>query len=625
MAFKIGFCYLHSEDVGDVDLALDYFSSAQEHINKRYKDNFKEQEAPIEVEYYLGVCYRLKADYGNAITHFKAYRTSSKRNMKTLTDELIDREIKSCEYSMTNPPEKFNVKRYIFDVTIPEGQFLRCPVVSGNDSVFVYTLGTQNIYPPDINTDREVYHLPVDDIYYSVWKNDKWTDPELISKQINMNGYTMPVSLSYDGTKLLLIHDDKDNGNIYMSELKNNSWTSAKKLNKNINTRKWESHAFMTKDSEKLYFTSARKGGYGGLDLWVSHINDEGEWDEPENLGEHVNTEYHEELPFIIEKGNQIFFGSEAHDNMGGFDMFVSVFDSIENNWPSPINLGSPYNTVGNDLAYVVTFHDKFIYCPQNSNKRRKGISGSDCFSLRMPYEDKIVTLKGQIFIPELSNIIPSDLIIAAIDKNTGDTITVVSPDIDGKFTIDDLKAGKVTLITMASESVKKQTVEVIVPKDYKEIEYPLDIYLESQEIALADTKETDAIALTIKNIFFNFDKYNIRDEFLQNLNSLASYMVNHPELVIEIQGNCDYYGTDSYNMWLGRMRAQSILSYLAQKGVEKDNMSVISYGETKPIAKSIKSDDSRKYNRRAMIVVKTDTKEISVEEIVIPEEFQIQ
>jgi outer membrane protein OmpA-like peptidoglycan-associated protein len=310
---------------------------------------------------------------------------------------------------------------------------------------------------------------------------------------------------------------------------------------------------------------------------------------------------------------------------MGGFDMFVSVFDSVENNWPNPLNLGSPYNTVGNDLAYVVTFHDKFIYCPQNSNKRRVGISGSDCFSLRMPYEDKIVTLKGSIFIPELSNIIPSDLIVVAIDKNTGDTITIVSPDIDGKFTINDLKVGKITLVAMTSESVETQVIEVVVPKDYKEIEYSLDIYLEAKEIALVDTKETEAIALTVKNIFFNFDKYNIRNEFVQNLNSLASYMIVHPELVIEIQGYCDYYGTDSYNMWLGRMRAQSILSYLVQKGVEKNNMSIISYGESNPIAKSIKSDDSRKYNRRAMIVVKTDTKEISVEEIVIPEEFQIQ
>lgn len=627
MAFKMGFCYLHTENVDDIELAIEYLGLAQEHIDESYKDKFSETMAPPETEYYLGVANRLQGNYDQAIAHFKAYKAFTKRNMKTLSEELIDREIQACEFSTSNPPEKFNVKIYNFDIEIPDGKYLRCPVVSGNDSVFVYTLGTQNIYPPDINTDRDVYHIPMDDIYYSTWENETWTSPKRISDDLKLSGYTMPVSLSFNGEVLLLVHDNNDNGNIYMSEFKDGKWSAAKKLNKNINSRKWESHAFLSKEADKLYFTSARKGGEGDLDLYVSEMTDEGNWGTAKNIGDNLNTSFHEEVPFLVDNGNQLYFGSEGHGNMGGFDMFVSVYDSVENEWGEPINLGYPYNTVGNDLAYIVTFHNKFIYCPQNSNKRRDGISGSDCFSLRMPYEGKLVALNGQVFIPESNNIIPEDLIIAAIDKETGDTINTVHPDEDGKFVIEDITTGKVTLIAMTSDYVKDQTIEVMIPKDFADSEYPLDIYLDASELALREAETEVEIAIVIKHVLFDFDKYNVKSEFEQNLNSLADFMKEHADFKIEIQGHTDHYGSSNYNKWLGKMRAQSIKSYLTQKGVDPDNLTIVSFGEEHPIAKQLDTDNARKFNRRAMLTLKTEIEDITVEleEIPVPEEYKIQ
>jgi outer membrane protein OmpA-like peptidoglycan-associated protein len=627
MAFKVGFCYLHTEKVNDIELAIDYLSEAQPHIDKNYKDKFQEKAAPPETEYYLGVAHRLKADYSKAIDHFKAYKSYDKRNLKTLTDELIDKEIQSCEFSQSNPPEKYQVEIYNFDVEIPEGQYLRCPVISGNDSVFVYTLGTQNVYPPDVNTDRELYYLPVDDIFYSTWENNQWSKPKKISDDLNLQGFTMPTSLSFDGKTLLLVHDDNDNGNIYISNFENGKWSNAKKLNKNINSRKWESHATIAKTNDKLYFTSARKGGKGDLDMYVSELTEEGDWGEAKTMDGDLNTEFHEETPFLIDGGNQLYFASEGHGNMGGFDMFVSVFDSIENNWAKPKNLGFPYNTVGNDLAYIVTFQDRFIYCPQNSNKRRDGVGGSDCFSLYMPYEDKLVSLRGQIYIPELNNEIPEDLIIAAIDKETGDTVQIVEPSEDGSFIIEDLTVGEVTLVAMSSENIKNQTIEVVVPADFSEIEYPLDIYLNASELALRtdETTETE-VALVIKHVLFDFDKYNIKSEYEQNLNMLADFMKEHEEFKIEINGHTDHYGTSKYNQWLGRMRAQSLKSYLTQKGVNAENLSIVSFGEEKPIAKELDTDEARRYNRRAMISVKSDIEEVKVEveEVPVPDQYKL-
>jgi hypothetical protein len=513
-AFKIGYCYLYGSELNDVDQAIEYLKKAQKNITEKYNDNFRETKSPPETEYFLGVAYRLQSDYEKAIEHFKAYKSYKKKNMESLTDELIDREISSCEFSLNNPPEEFQVKKYSFDIDIPEGQYLRCPVISGNDSVFVYTIGNQNVYPPDININRSLYHIPVDDIYYSVWENDSWSDPENISDDLGGSGFAMPTSLSYDGTSLLLVQDDNNDGNIYMSEFKNGKWQTATKLNKNINSSRWESHAVMNKDETKLYFTSARKGGQGGLDLYVSERDDRTkDWSVPQGLSDIINTDMHEETPFLLEQQNQLYFGSEKHGNMGGFDMFVSVYDSVNNQWGYPINLGYPYNTVGNDLAYIVSFRDLFIYCPQNSNKRRDGISGSDCFSLKMPPRERLFTLKGQIYIPDLDNQIPVDLKIAVIDNETDDTLSIHKPEADGSFVIKDLPANDVTILAMSSEKTQNQIIEVNIPETQDRIEYPIELHLNVSDLALKEDDDEDTKELVKRHKVIEVEEVIIKQE----------------------------------------------------------------------------------------------------------------
>lgn len=695
-AFKIGYCYLHDEEIDGVETAIKYLEKAAENISNNYNDNFRESQAPPETEYFLGVAYRLLSHHDEALSHFKKYKSYDSYNIEGVNKKLIDREISSCEFMINNPPEEFQVEKFNFDVDVPEGLHLKCPVVSGNDSVFVYTIGDQNIYPPDININRDLYSFPVDDIYFSTWTNDGWTSPQNISDDLGVNGFAMPTSISYDGTKLLLVKDDGDDGNIYMSEFKDGQWQKAEKLNKNINTNKWESHAVMNKDETRLYFTSARRGGSGDLDLYLSERNNLGQWGEPKNLGDVFNTEMHEETPFLLEKENQLYFGSEKHDNMGGFDMFVSIYDSIRNKWRDPINLGYPYNTGGNDLAYIVSFHDLFIYCPQNSNIRREGISGSDCFSLRMPPKEQLVTLKGRIYIPELNNEIPVDLKIAAIDNETGDTISIHSAEEDGSFVIKNLYADDITLVAMSSKRIQNQIIEVKVPEGFTEIEYPIDVYLNASELALKEMEEeelamkqeaedttqvveeeTEEIALheeievekevqvekdttqfieeegeeialheeieeeevqtdtteekgtaqkelVIEPVFFDFDQSNIKSQYEENLNKLADFMKKKPRFEIEIHGHTDHIGTETYNIGLGHKRADAIRKYLTENGVKKDNIITKSFGEYRPVAKPLATNEARKFNRRAEFKFPDEYDNISFASVTVPERFRV-
>src|SRR5665648_481194 len=131
-------------------------------------------------------------------------------------------------------------------------------------------------------------------------------------------------SLNSDGTELYLFKNDNFDGNIYVTRFENGRWTPVTKLNKNINTRFYESHASVSPDGKKLYFTSNREQSLGELDLWVSEKDATGEWGVPANLGNTVNTPYNEETPFISKDGKTLTFSSEGHNSMGGYDIFVT-------------------------------------------------------------------------------------------------------------------------------------------------------------------------------------------------------------------------------------------------------------------------------------------------------------
>ncbi|MCK7535857.1 MAG: hypothetical protein MZV63_35170 [Marinilabiliales bacterium] len=131
-------------------------------------------------------------------------------------------------------------------------------------------------------------------------------------------------SLNSDGTELYLFKNDNYDGNLYVTRFINGKWSAIEKLNKNINTRFYESHAAISSDGKKLYFTSNREGGLGELDLWVSEKDNTGDWGIPVNLGNLVNTPYNEETPFISGDGNTLTFSSEGHGSMGGYDIFLS-------------------------------------------------------------------------------------------------------------------------------------------------------------------------------------------------------------------------------------------------------------------------------------------------------------
>jgi hypothetical protein len=230
-------------------------------------------------------------------------------------------------------------------------------------------------------------------------------------------------SLNKDGSELFLYKNDGYDGNIYSSTLINGTWTPIKKLNKNINTKFYESHASISSDGKKLYFTSNRDGGAGGLDIYVSEKDASGDWGPAVNLGNTINTPYNEDTPFITDNDSVLYFSSEGHNSMGGFDNFKSVRQGTA--WKTPSNLGFPINSTDDDKFFQPLNGGKNAYYSITTDYKKKDIFfiGMGNTDVNQSYE-----IMGKYNLAD--TIIPFDkkYSIHLVNKSSGDTVDVGYP-----------------------------------------------------------------------------------------------------------------------------------------------------------------------------------------------------
>jgi Tol biopolymer transport system component len=251
-----------------------------------------------------------------------------------------------------------------------------------------------------------------DAIHMSKWENGRWSEPEVLNPQVGSDGDMYPTSLSYDGKELYLVKRDDEDSDIYVSHLGNEFWSKAIPLGSNINTGTHETHASVSSDGNTLYFASARRGGFGELDIYRSKRLASGEWGEAGNLGPVINTDKNEDTPFLSDDGRQLFFSSEGHFNMGGYDVF---FSRLRDNgqWRDPINIGFPINTTTDDLFFYPIGDGRQAYL---SRIERVDQHAFNIYHLSIG-ERKTEFSEEPLF--------PDDFTLRLIHRETGDTILI--------------------------------------------------------------------------------------------------------------------------------------------------------------------------------------------------------
>jgi len=561
--YRMGICYLNIP--GEKEKAIPYLEKAIQNITSKYKEGiFKETKAPYDSWLYLGNAYRINNELDKAVTAYQKYKellNDDKSEMAKYTDQQIT-ACNNARAAQENPV--YYIKENIGETINTEFTDFNA-ILSSDENVMVF-MSALRFY---------------DALKFSRKLDDQWTEPINITPEIQSDGDQYANCLSQDGTELYLNREDNYNSDIFYSYYQNERWAKSEPLNKNINTKYWESHASISPDGEHLFFASNKKGGFGEMDLYVTKKDPSGEWGEPVNLGPAINTELNEDHPFLSQDGKVLYFASQGHYNIGGYDIFYA--EQIDDGtWSKPINLGYPINTTDDDLFFFPLGNGKYGY---------QSLFADDSYGGRDIYRFQLFENEAQY--------------LAALAKLTEEEVEVVLEEV---------------------EEVVEEVEEVV-----KEVEEVVEEVEEVEEVTEEVIPEPEAKIVFIRPIFFRFDDYSLTSQAKTKLDNLADIMNTYAGMHILAAGHTDAIGPDNYNMTLSKRRANSAIEYLKSKGIPSDRLQIKALGETSHVAINNNPDGSdnpegRKLNRRVEFqVIKPDLPNIKVEPVPVPDNLKIK
>jgi hypothetical protein len=405
--YKIGTCYLNIP--GEKEKSVPYLESAVRDASYDSKTtSFKEKRAPLDAYFSLGKAYMINNDLDKGLTTLETFRklakeTEDKGGMKNL--EFIDQQIKSCKDAIELRDKPLIFSKKILGDGFTEGAINENAAVSYDGNTIVYT-------------ERRGI---VNAIFCSRKDNGTWQPPVDITSQLVAGDDCSSCSLNKDGTELYLYKTDNYDGVIYSSLYKDGQWTAIRKLNRNINTKFYESHAAVSADGKKLYFTSNREGGYGNLDIYLSEKDATGDWGPAVNLGDTINTPYNEDTPFITANDSVLYFCSEGHTTMGGYDIFKSLKKGPA--WDLPENIGYPVNSSDDDKFFQPWNNEKNAYYTFTTGYKKR-----DIFYLVIN-ADHLSEITGKLSLSDTVITFDKNFRISLIDRTTNDTVDVSYPD----------------------------------------------------------------------------------------------------------------------------------------------------------------------------------------------------
>lgn len=342
IAYRIGSCYLNI--TGKKNLAPEYLEAASRNLSANHKEGYVTiSSAPYDALYELGCAYLINYRFDKAEDAFTKFAGTLLED-DTENRAIVEQQIRSCKMAEELISKPVNYVQENLGMIFNDEKSNFNPVISADGSTFAFMVSLK-FY---------------DAVMVTRLVKGKWSPPVNITPELMSDGDMYISCLSSDGKMLFLSRDDDYNSDLYYSTFNGTAWAACKKLNRNINTRYWESHGFLSEDGEKLIFASDRPGGYGGLDLYISKKNN-GEWGPAVNLGPEINTALNEDRPFLINNGKGLFFSSQGHITIGGYDLFRSQLQT-NNIWSKPQNLGYPLNTPDDNIFFMPSANGKSGY-----------------------------------------------------------------------------------------------------------------------------------------------------------------------------------------------------------------------------------------------------------------------
>ena len=524
------------------------------------------------IYYKVGDCELHQGQYADAQQHLEKYLTFD--DLPAQNVFLAKKLLNDCKFSLDalQHPVLFKPINVGPGINTADDEYF--PAITADENTMIFTRKINNN----------------EDFYKSVKVDGKWQTATYLSDRINTARFNEgALSLSQDGKVLFFTGCNRPDGlgrcDIYVTQKKGDDWSKPFDLAPPVNTPGWESQPSISADGRTLYFVSNRKGGYGGYDIWKSNLTEKG-WSEPENLGPNINTSFDEQSPFIHPDDSTLYFCSNGWPGMGGKDLFVSRLGK-DGKWQKPENLGYPINSSGDENGLTLTANGTYAFFSSNN---LNGSGGFDIYTFELPEKlrpHKVTYVKGTVSDAITKQPLEAAVEIIDLEKNTPVFQDYSSVE-QGDF-LATLTTGKNYGLNISRNGYLFYSANFSLAGHMDKNPYDIEVLLQPIEIGNK---------VILKNIFFDTNKFDIKDESKSELQKLIDFLSLNPTVRIEISGHTDNVGSEQFNQILSENRAKSVYQYLLASGVNATRLVYKGYGETQPIA-SNDTEEDRSRNRR--------------------------
>ncbi|UKN00797.1 OmpA family protein [Paracrocinitomix mangrovi] len=436
---------------------------------------------------------------------------------------------------------------------------------------------------------------------YDIWEstniNGVWQARKSIEGPLNNGGSNYPISITPDENTMMVSTVYRSNGSylkegVSISQKVNGKWgvPVEQKIEDYVNLAAYNNFC-LTPDGKKMILSIETYDSYGDQDLYVSFKTGENTWSKPVNLGSQINTHGTDFSPFIAADGKTLYFSSKGHAGFGNADIYVSKrLDDTWTNWSPPLNLGKNINSPNWDGYFTISAQGDYAYLISYDNSLGKG----DIFRVQVGESIKpepVIMVYGQV-----------------LDAKTN---LPINAEIEYEILATGEQAGE-------ADATGDDGYKIVLPKGEfygfqakAEGYVPISEHFDAKELSeYAEKKVTlymvpleSGQKIRLNNTFFDTGKSDLRDESISELTRIALIMKKNPELTFEISGHTDNVGSDATNKTLSESRAQAVFNYLIERGIKKERLTFIGYGETKPVD-SNDTEDGRQNNRRVEIKI---------------------
>jgi outer membrane protein OmpA-like peptidoglycan-associated protein len=527
----------------------------------------------------LGEAYLTTGEYEKAAQHLSSYLKNEALNKPRIQEAT--KMFNDARFALENKNNPAAYQQKILSDTVNHFMMQYFPVLTADQQEMIFT---RRLGHDQMKHDEDLVVVRKDN-------TGGWIAPESISKNINSELNEGTCTISADGRKLIFTSCEGRNSlgscDLYESHKLGDDWSAPRNLGAMVNSAAWESQPSLSADGRTLYFVSDRRGGLGRRDIYKSTLDERGNWTKAVNLGKPVNSIYDEISPFIHVNNRVLYFATNGLPGFGGYDIYYSMYDSA---WADPRNIGKPINNHQDQFSLFITAGgEKGYYAHEETTP--DGLSTSKIVEVFIPEQERLQFRSNYVkgVVREKGTKTPLAAKIELINLATNTTESLVESDsLSGRYLIVLTQGAEYALyINKEGYLFKSLNFNYSEVKNFEPI--VIDIELE---------KVREGSAEVLNNLFFDVDKYELKDKSRAELSKLIRFLRENPTVRIEISGHTDNTGARDYNLQLSQKRAHAVYQFLLENGIEKRRLVAKGYGPDRPRQKN-DTESGRQANRR--------------------------